>query len=113
MAGRHRRDAARGAPQGRLGDLAGVRIPGGLAGHGTQAEAQGGVEPGAPDPAVIQADLLAFAIFQIKLAVVTAGQRLAERRLGRGAVEGGIGSLEKQLVGGGERGHGGLPCDGW
>ena len=95
MTRRHRRHAARGTPQGGLGQLAGVCVAGRLAGHGPQAKAQRGVEPGTADPAVIQADLLAFAIFQIKLAVVAAGQRLAERGLGCGAVECRIGTLEK------------------
>ena len=70
MAGRHRRHAVRGAPQRRLGQFAGMGIAGGLAGHRAQAEAQRGVEPGAADPAVVQADLLALAIFQVQLAVV-------------------------------------------
>ena len=50
-------------------------IPGRLAGDRAQAETERGVEAGGADPPVIQADLLALAVFEEQLAVIGVGQR--------------------------------------
>jgi hypothetical protein len=79
----------------------------GLACHGAQAEAERGVEPGAADATVVEADRLALAILQEQLPVIGMGQRLAQQPRGRIAVEGGVRAIEKQGIRGGKRGQAG------
>ena len=77
-----------------------------LPGDRAQPEAQGHVRGRAADAAIVQADLLAFAVFQKHLAVIAVAQRPLDDRHGRGLVQCRVGPLEEKLVGGGERGHG-------
>src|SRR6266498_2224484 len=81
-------------------------IAGRFAGNGAEAETQRCVEPCRTDPAVVQADLLTLAVFQVQLPVVAACQRGCSRAFSRRAIEFGVRALEEQLIGGGERGHG-------
>ena len=110
MARRDRGHAARRPPQRGVRQFARMRIAGGFAGNRAQPEAQRGVEAGAADAAVVQADLFALAIFEKQLAVIAGGQRRPEMALGGGAVELGVGALEKQPIGRGEWGHAGASC---
>ncbi len=101
-------DRLRRAPQRRLRQLARMGVAGGLAGDGAQAEAPRRVEGGGADPAVVERDALALAVLQEQLPVLRAGEGVAQRGLGRGAVQApggaGIAASEEQAVGDGERG---------
>ena len=73
-----------GALDRRFADLVGVGEGGGLAGHAAQAEARGAVIIGGLQPAVVEAERLARAILQVKLAIVV-GATDAWRRAARAA----------------------------
>ena len=103
IASRHRPHRRRGAPDRRLGQVGGVGIAGRLASHRAQPEPLGRVEAGALDAAVVERQALRLAVFEIELAIVHPGQRLAHDRLDPARVH--AGALEKQLVGDGEIGH--------
>jgi glutathione S-transferase len=66
----------------------------GLAGDRAQAEAARGVEARRADAAVVERDALALAVFEEELAVIGAGQCLADLALGAGAVEAFLGEEE-------------------
>ncbi len=84
-------------------------VAGGLAGYRAQAEALGGVEAGALQPAVVEAERLRLVVFEEQLAIVGAGLRASPTtRSMRVAVEAGAG--EEQLIGPGDIGHGGTPA---
>src|SRR6185312_4489454 len=85
-------------------DLAGMGIAHRLARDGAQPESLGGVEAGALQPPVIEAEGLGLAIFEIELAVIGAVQGVGDRRLDPGAIE----RVEEQAVGSAEIGHGRL-----
>src|SRR5580692_2613819 len=85
-------------------------VSGGFAGNRTQPEAQRGVEAGATDPPVIQADLLAFPIFEEQLTNVAASQCGIEMVLGFGTVVPRICTLEEQPFGHGKCSHSGAFC---
>ncbi len=80
-------------------------VSGCLAGDGTQPEAHAGIEIGRADVAVVEADRLALTVFQEEFAIVAAAQGLADDLGGGGLVQRGIGSLEEQLVSGGDGAH--------
>ncbi len=84
-------------------------IPGRLPRDSAQAEAHAGIEIRGTDIAVVEADRLAFAVFQEKLSVVAAAQRLIDDLRGGGLIQRGVRTLEKQLVGGGDGAHGSNP----
>ena len=56
-------------------------IAGRLAGDRAQAEALRRIERGALDAAVVERDAFRLAVFEEQLAVIHAGQRLADERL--------------------------------
>ncbi len=101
-AGADGRDGPGGPAQRGLGNLAGMGEASLLAEDRAQAEAELGVEPGAADAALLEAQLFALTVFQEQLAVVHAVQRGRDDPLRRVAVEVGPFALEEQAVGGGE-----------
>ena len=92
-----------GAFQRGVRQFGGVRVAGGFPGHRAQAEAQRGVEAGTADASVVEADRLAFAVFQEQLPVVGVGQRRRGHPLGGGAVQRRAVALEEEAVGNGKR----------
>ncbi|QYU70583.1 AMP-binding protein [Leptolyngbya sp. 15MV] len=102
MAGGHRPDRLGRAHQRRLRQLGGMRVAGGLPGHGAQAEAAHRIEAGGADAAILQADRLALPMFEEQFAILGTGRGRPGRALGRGAIQAG----EEQGVGGSQRiGH--------
>src|SRR5690606_28136835 len=75
IAGRYRRHGIGGAAQRSLGKLARMGITGRLAGDRPQAEALVGIEVRGLQPAVVEDQRLALAIFAEKLAVIGSRQR--------------------------------------
>ncbi len=84
------------APDGILRQIGCMRIAGCFARHGAQAESLGGVEAGGLQPAVVETERLALAVFQKELAVVGVLQRLMDHVLNTLPVE--AGRTEKQVV---------------
>ena len=82
-----RRTVAAARRERGLGQLAGMGVARRLAGHGAQAEAARRVEGGGADAAVVERDALALAVFEEQLAILGAGQRLAQQAFGSVAVE--------------------------
>ena len=78
-------------------------IAGRLAGDRAQPETLRRVERGALDPAVVERDALRLAVFEEQLAVIHAGERLADKLLDAARIH--AGAVEKQVVGHGEIGH--------
>ena len=109
MAVRDRRHTGGSSAQSRFGQFGGMGIAGGVAGDGAQAETQRSVEASRANPAVIEADLLAFAVFQIQLPIVGVRQRRGQGAFRCRAIQCGIRTLEEQPVGFDEWGHGGIP----
>ena len=74
-----------------------------------QTKPHTGIEIGGADVAIVEADGLAFPVFEEKLPVVAAAQGLLDN-MGRGRlIQRGVRSVKKQLVGGGDGAHGSNP----
>ena len=73
-----RRDGIGGAQQRRFRKFARMRVAGRLAGDGAQAEALIGVEVGGLQPAVVEHQRFALAVFEIEFAVVGAIDRVGD-----------------------------------
>ena len=104
----HRPNGFGGALDRGLGKLAGVGVAGRLARDRAQAETLGGVEAGAFQAAIVEAQTLGLTVLEEQLAVVGAGQRFVDQFLAARPVE--PGTVEEQLLGGGDLGHGGFLC---
>src|SRR5436305_1998680 len=78
-------------------------IAGRLAGHRAQPEALGRVERGALDAAVVERDAFRLAVFEKQLAIIHAGERLADQLLNPAGIH--SGAVEKQVVGHGKIAH--------
>ena len=110
MAGMDRLHGGGGALQRGVGQVAGMGIGVRLAGDRAQAEALGHVEAGAFQLAVVEGEGLGLVEFQEQLAVVAALEGVGDGALRPPAVE--PGAIEEQVVGDGDGGHRGAPCDG-
>src|SRR5262249_61042562 len=74
-------------------------------GHGAQPEPLRRVERGALDPAVVEGDAFRLAVFEEQLAVIHAGQRLADKLLDPALIL--HGAVEKEVVGDSDIAHDG------
>ena len=83
-----------GAFQRRLADLGRMRVARGLAAHGAQAEALGGVVGGVPEPAVVEDERFRPPALEEELAVVGAAGGVAQHPQRGLGVEGGLEGAE-------------------
>ena len=81
-------------------------VSGGFARYCPQAEALGGIEAGAADPAVVEGNAFGLAVFEEKFAVLRAREGVAQDCLDLRPVE--AGAVEEQVVGNGEVRHDGF-----
>ena len=72
-------------------DLVRVREAGGLARDAAQAEALRGIEAGVLQTAIVEREGFGHAVLEIEFAIVAAGERLIDERLGAGRIEAGLG----------------------